>query len=78
MKIKTIICQKTKTIEVSGLLGRDTYRKIMWGAEAELESGEDEIAAKEALNSFVDMAIADEAKAMSEEATAKKKLLRLN
>lgn len=77
MKITKIQVQKTKTVMTEGLLGRDAYRKIMWGAEAEIQDGEDEIVAKEALNSFVDMSIADEASAMSEEAKSKKKLLGL-
>lgn len=77
MKITKLQCQKTKTVEVAGLLGKDAYRKIMWGAEAELNEGEDEIKAKETLNSFVDIAIADEVMAMNEEVAAKKKSLGL-
>jgi len=77
MRIKTITIQKSKTIEVAGILGKDAYRKITIGAEAELNEGEDEIKAKETLNSFVDMAIADEVTAMNEEVAAKKKSLGL-
>ena len=78
MKIKVLKCSKTKTVEVSGLLGKDAYRKFMWGAEAEVEEGETEIEAKQTLSAFIDMAIADEVTAMNEEVAAKKKSLGLS
>jgi hypothetical protein len=64
MKIKELFCQKSRTIEVSGLIGRDNFRKITVGMTAELEEGEDHIKNAdiqyELLSLKVDMAIATE------------------
>ena len=41
MKIKEITCQKSRTILVEKLLGRDKYRKITIGMTADLQTNEE-------------------------------------
>ena len=60
MKIKEITCQKSKTIFVEGLLGRDKYRKIIVGMVADLQTNEEyenPLMAYDLLSEQVDKAI---------------------
>lgn len=59
---------KSKTVHVEGYLGRDVYRKVEFGADIELEQGEDPVSAKDELLAFIDMTIADQIQQFNEEA----------
>jgi uncharacterized protein YggL (DUF469 family) len=78
MIIKEIHLEKSKTIEVAGILGKDAYRKIVFGSNCEVEEGEDAIDAKNKLKKFINDAIAEEVLEMNEEVAAKKKSLGLS
>jgi hypothetical protein len=60
MKIKELFCQKSRTIEVTGLLGRDNFRKITVGMTAELQDDEKASTSYSLLSDQVDQAIATE------------------
>jgi hypothetical protein len=60
MKINKIFIQKSRTINTEGTLGRDAYRKIMVGMEAEVGEGETPIKVRNKLSKEVDDTIKEE------------------
>lgn len=60
MKIKEIAIEKSRTIEVAGLVGRDAYRKITVRMSADIEDGISVEDQRNALSDEIDRAIKNE------------------
>lgn len=60
MIIKQIHLEKSRTIEVDGILGRDKYRKIVVGMHADLEDKDNLEESQEELSQLIDNAISME------------------
>ena len=71
MRISSIHVEKSRTIDVSGALKRDQYRKITFGANADILEGEDPLHEKEILIKFVDLTISEEVEKYGKERVKK-------
>lgn len=60
MKIKEITIQKTRTISVEGIMGRDKYRKIEIRLVGDVDKNETYEQAHKKILSLIDKAMSDE------------------